>query len=141
MNPTRTFSHAILEFQFCTLHTFKLFTSDTSELCIFTIFTFEEILKENGVQFYQQGGFACIYLQTVVDQKNLIFRRGRERRAYKNKSFPTLIRAEVFPPGGNETKSQLHAQQQREICDSTGSVAAIQRNTEMTTCHMCAMPH
>lgn len=53
-------------------------------------------------------GFTCAYLLSVVDQKNLISRHGREGEAYKN-SFYLTYQISGIHCHGNESEPGLHA--------------------------------
>lgn len=79
-----------------------------------------------------------MYLLTVVDQKNLISRHGREREAYKNTVFTSLIRSQAFTPMGTKLSlSSMHM----KIQNTNGSIVVMQyKKTGTITCHMRYMP-
>lgn len=54
---------------------------------------FDFYSKKTGAHSNRETGFTCVYLLTVVDQKNLISRHGREGEGYKNTVFTSLIRS------------------------------------------------
>lgn len=84
--------------------------------------TFKSLWLENCLALYQERRLTCVYLLTVVDQKNPISRHRREEKAYKNTSFTSLIRSyEVTLPGVKLNLSYIH----KKISNSDGSTVVI----------------
>lgn len=83
--------------------------------------TFKSLWLENCLALYRERRLTCVYLLTVVDQKNPISRHRREEKAYKN-TFTSLIRSyEVTLPGVKLNLSYIH----KEISNSDGSTVVI----------------
>lgn len=84
--------------------------------------TFKSLWLENCLALYQERCLTCVYLLTVVDQKNPISRHRREEKAYKNTSFTSLIRSyEVTLPGVKLNLSYIR----KKISNSDGSTVVI----------------
>lgn len=107
--------------------------------------TFKSLWLENCLALYQERRLTCVYLLTVVDQKNPISRHRREEKAYKNTSFTSLIRSyEVTLPG---VKLNL-SYKRKKISNSDSSYFVWRKERrrkrkrqKKTTCCMRNKPH
>lgn len=118
-----------------------LFTTGSS---IFSL-TFKSLWLENCLALYRERRLTCVYLLTVVDQKNPISRHRREEKAYKN-TFTSLIRSyEVTLPGVKLNLSYIH----KKISNSDGEYGSYfvwrkerrRKRPKTTTCCMRNTPH
>lgn len=106
--------------------------------------TFKSLWLENCLALYQERRLTCVYLLTVVDQKNPISRHRREEKAYKNTSFTSLIRSyEVTLPGVKLNLSYIR----KKISNSDSSYFVWRKERrrrkrqKKTTCCMRNKPH